>query len=215
MSEEGLPALPAGMTLPALQAYVRAVVEARNFTGDLNKVFILLVEEVGELATEFKHRTYYPDRYDPANLSYEIIDILLYLLDLANGFGVELMELWPEHERANDLRFADRRQGRSVGAKVRAELTLNELAHHAERKRLERAFEDTEEMLVLLLCEEVGELAHEVRKTWKGRGEARKAGCEIIDALHYLFRIGGRLGMDFEAALAEKERENAARTWAD
>jgi len=214
MSGGGHPELPRPPTLAALQAYVRAVVEARNFTRDLNEVFILLVEEVGELATEFKHRTFYPDRYDPTNLSHEIIDILLYLLDVANGFGVELTALWPGHEAANDARFAERRAPSAVPALVRPDFSLNALALHAEVKRRERAFEDTDEMLALLLCEEVGELAREVRKTWKGRHDPEKAGYEVIDALHYLFRLGNRLGMDFETALAEKERANAARSWA-
>lgn len=213
MSEGGHPALPGRPTLSALQEYVRAVVKARNFTRDLNEVFILLVEEVGELATEFKHRTFYPDRYDPINLSHEIIDILLYLLDVANGFDVELMALWPGHEAASDARFAGRRDPSTVPAAVRPDFSLNEVAHHAEAKRRERAFEDTDEMLALLLCEEVGELAREVRKTWKNRHDPEKAGYEVIDALHYLFRLGNRLGMDFEVALAEKERANASRSW--
>ncbi len=66
----------------------------------------------------------------------------------------------------------------------------------------------------MLLCEQVGELAREVRKTWKGRADPERAGGALVAALLCLFRIGDRMGVDFEAALAEKERENAARSWA-
>ncbi|HEX7925963.1 MAG TPA: RS21-C6 protein, partial [bacterium] len=86
--------VPSPLTLPALQAYVRAIVAERNFTRDPNEIFILLVEEVGELATEFKHRTYYPERFDPGNCAHEIADILLYLLDVANAFELDLMTVW-------------------------------------------------------------------------------------------------------------------------
>lgn len=47
------------MTLKALQAYVARAVAARGFTTDLNEVFILTVEELGELAAELiEHRKF-------------------------------------------------------------------------------------------------------------------------------------------------------------
>ena len=213
MTRAGLPTLPPRLTLPALQDYVRDMVEARGFIKNPNKIFILLVEEVGELATEFKHRTYYPERFDRRNLSHELIDILLYLVDLANGFSVELAGLWPEHERKNDVRFAAKAAGGGEPARFRADLTLNALCRHADRKRAERGFEDTEEMLAILLSEEIGEIARELRKQWKGLASPRDIGMEIIDALTYVLRLGGCFSVDFEAALTEKEELNAARNW--
>lgn len=207
------PAVPQPMTLAALQTYVDEVVRARGFTTDMNEVFVLLVEELGELATEFKHWVYYPDRFDRANLAFELADVLLYLLDLANGFGVGLAALWPEHEAANDERFAARRGGRSVAAHVQANFTLNRLVLHVEDKRRERGFEDTPERLLFLLTEEIGEVATELRKRWKGRGEVRAAGLELIDAVTYVCRLAGAFGVDLEAAVAEKERQNARRVW--
>lgn len=201
------------MTLPALQAYVARAVAERGFTTDLTRVLVLLVEEVGELATEFKHRVFHPDRFDPRNLSHELADVLLYLCDLANGFGVDLAGLWPKHERANDERFAARREGRPAGAHVAPELTVNDLVAHVEAKRAERGFEDTPERLVMLLTEEVGEVAHEVRRHWTGQADTRHAGMEIIDALTYVFRLCFMFGVDCEAAVVEKERQNASRTW--
>lgn len=207
------PALPETLTLGALQDYVAAIVQARGFTTDRNEVFILLVEEVGELATELKHRAYYPERFDAEALSFELADVLLYLLDLANGFGLRLEALWPAHEAANDERFAPRRGGRPPEARMEPGFALNRLVRHVEAKRLERGFEDTPERLIMLLAEEVGEIATEVRKGWKGRADARRAGYEIIDALTYLLRLAWSFQVDLEQAVREKERRNAQRTW--
>ena len=213
MTQVGLPTLPHRLTLPALQEYVRGVVASRGFITDPNKVFILLVEELGELATEFKHRAYYPDRFDQKNLSHELIDILLYLVDLANGFSVELAALWPGHETKNDTRFSARPVTGGKQAKFQAEFSLNELSGHVEQKRAERGFEDREEMLVILLSEEVGEIAKELRKHWKGLASSREIGMEIIDALTYVLRLGNCFAVDFEQALTEKEQVNASRNW--
>ncbi|MCH8074363.1 MAG: hypothetical protein IIC64_00930 [SAR324 cluster bacterium] len=211
------PALPRPMILPALQQYVARMVAARGFHQDPDKIFILLTEELGELATEFKHRAYYPERIDEENLGFELADILLYLLDLANAFSLSLMELWPAHEAANDRRFASRRPERpgAVAAltKIDPALALNELVVHVEAKRLEWGFEDTPERLMILLTEEVGEIATELRKSWRGLGDAHRMGAEIIDALTYLLRLAGCFRVDLEAAVTEKERRNAARSW--
>jgi NTP pyrophosphatase (non-canonical NTP hydrolase) len=208
------PALPSPMTLPALQEYVRQVVAARNYTRDLNEVFILAVEEVGELSAEFKKRTFYPERFRLEQLGFEIADVLLYLVDLANGFGVDLMTRWIDHERENDARFAERRGGRPTMAAIRRDLTLSQLGEHLERKRRERGFEDSPERLMILLSEEIGEIATEIRKHWKGLAEPGRAAGEIIDAITYLLRMARQFGIDVESALAEKERRNAGRTWA-
>jgi NTP pyrophosphatase (non-canonical NTP hydrolase) len=201
------------MTLPALQAYVRDVVVARGYTRDLNEIFILTVEEVGELAAEFKKRAFYPERFDPANLAFELADVLLYLLDLANSFELDLVTLWAGHERENDLRFADRRGGKPAPTEIQPGFSLGQLAEHLELKREERGFVDTPERLMILLTEEIGEIATEIRKHWKGLLDPRRVGYEIIDALTYLLRMGRAFGVDLEAAVAEKERRNAERNW--
>ena len=205
--------LPEPMTLPALQAYVREVVAARDYTRDLNEIFILAVEELGELAAEFKNATFYPERFDPGNLAFEIADVLLYLIDLANGFGIDLAARWPAHERANDARFAQRRGGRPPASRVKPGSGLAELAEHLERKRAERGFEDTPERLMILLTEEMGEIATEIRKHWKGLADPERIGDEIIDALTYLILMARGFGIDLARAIAEKERRNAGRTW--
>ncbi len=208
----GPPALPSPLTLPALQGYVARIVAARGFTRDVDRIFILLVEELGELAAEFKQRRYYPERYQPRHAAFELVDILLYLLDLANAFGLDVMSLWPEHERSNDERFASRRAGPPTHF-VHAGLALNALVAHVEAKRVERAFEDTDEMLLILLTEEIGEISTEVRKGWSGQGDARRLGLELIDALTCVLRLAHRLGFDLELAVADKEAQNAQRVW--
>lgn len=213
MTSAGLPPLPERLTLPALQEYVRHMVEARGFIKNPNKLFILLVEEVGELATEFKNRAYYPERFDARNLSHELIDILLYLLDLANGFSVELAGLWPEHERKNDARFGATGNAGGEPAGFNADFSLNRLSAHVDQKRKERGFKDRDEMLALLLSEEVGEIAKELRKSWKGLGNPQDMGMEIIDALTYVLRLGCCFSVDMESALREKESLNAERDW--
>jgi NTP pyrophosphatase (non-canonical NTP hydrolase) len=190
------------LTLPALQAYVARVVEKRNFTRDPDRIFILLAEEVGELATEFKHWIYDPPKFDPENL-----------VDLANVFSLALMERWPGHEARNDARYAARRQGRHPRAHVAPEMTLAGLVAHVEAKRRERAFEDTPERLLILLTEQVGEIATELRKGWKGQGDSGALGEDLIDALIYLFRLAGSCRIDLEEAVRAKERANAGRTW--
>ena len=201
------------MTLPALQAYVREIVAARGYTRDLNEIFILTVEEVGELAAEFKKQVFYPERFDPANLAFELADVLLYLLDLANSFDLDLVTQWAGHERENDLRFAERRSGKPSVAAIEPGFSLAELAEHLELKREERGFEDTPERLMILLTEEIGEIATEIRKHWKGLSDPRRVGGEIIDALTYLLRMARGFGVDLERAVAEKERRNAERNW--
>ena len=206
--------LPVRLTIPALQSYVREVAAARGYTRDLNEIFILTVEELGELAAEFKNQVFYPDRFNPVNLAFEIADILLYLLDLANAFHIDLMRSWVVHERENDERFADRRRGQPRASPIQPDLDLSELAEHLEIKRQERGFEDTPERLMILLTEEIGEIATEIRKHWKGLADPHSLAYEIIDALTYLLRLARISGVDLEHAVGEKERQNADRTWA-
>jgi NTP pyrophosphatase (non-canonical NTP hydrolase) len=205
--------LPAHMTLPALQAYVAAMVAERGFTRDRNEIFILLTEEVGELASELKQWAFYPERFRRGSLALELADVSLYLLDLANAFAVSLAGQWPAHEAANDERFAARRGGAPPSVHVRPEFPLNRLVQHVEAKRAERGFEDTPERLAMLLCGELGEIATELRKSWKGLGDSRHLADEIIDALTYVLRLAHAFGVDLEAAVRDKEAHNATRVW--
>ena len=186
------PELPRPMTLPAMQGYVREMVEARGFTRDLNEILILLVEEVGELAREFENSVRFPERFDRRNFSHEIVDVFLYLLDMANGFSLEL-----------NPRF-DRPGG---GGALPA---LNRLVEPPP----EGDPAPPPELLVVALSGKIGELATAVRKQWKGRVAPQAVEEPIAAAITLLFRLAAHFRLDFEAALAEKEKLNASRTWA-
>ena len=107
------PDLPRPMTLPALQSYVREMVEARGFTRDLNEILILLVEEVGELAREYENSVYFPERFDRRTFSHEIVDVFLYLLDVANAFARQLAEQQQQKalEAENENQQKPKKQG--------------------------------------------------------------------------------------------------------
>jgi NTP pyrophosphatase (non-canonical NTP hydrolase) len=91
------PALPAKPTLGDLQADIAALIKQRGWEDEtVNDVFLLMVEEVGELAKEIrKHTGMRTDvakaaARDRANLEGEFADTLNYLLDLANHLGVDM-----------------------------------------------------------------------------------------------------------------------------
>ena len=205
--------LPDPMNLRALQRYVALMVQERGFTDDINEIFILLTEELGEVATAFKNWRYYPERFDRQILGYELADLLLYLMDLANAFKQDLAQIWPEHEQKTDLRFADRKGASKPQAVFDPEMGLNKLVAHVEKKRKERNFEDTPESLMILLTEEIGEIATEIRKHWKGKNRPGSIGHELVDALTYLFRLAHVFKVDLERAVQEKEAINAKRVW--
>lgn len=70
---------------------------------------------------------------------------------------------------------------------------------------------------MLMLCEEVGELAKAVRKNIGGKVDAasREAHTdeEAADVLWLLIAVCNNLGIDLEAALRAKEEKNRQRTW--
>jgi len=179
-----LPPLPAPLTLPALQPYVRVIVAQRNFTTDPNKVFILLVEEVGELTGEVAGA---PARSAESStaLAHEVVDVLLYLVDLANGLEVELGRAWEAvpgpHAPLNALAAA--RRGADPAAALAA------------------------------LWEATGRLATLLRKRWKGLAAPEEAARTLAAAIDALLGIAGPAGIDLERAMVEKERLNATRTW--
>ena len=61
--------------------------------------------------------------------------------------------------------------------------------------------------------EEVGEIATELRKSWKKLHRPERVGGELIDATTYLLRFANWFEIDLEACVREKERQNAGRTW--
>jgi len=94
MSSAQLPDKP---TLADLQADISRLVKERGWEDEtINDIFLLMVEEVGELAKEIrKHTGMHVDKAKTgaaqhAELEGEFADILNYLLDLANHMDVDL-----------------------------------------------------------------------------------------------------------------------------
>ncbi len=71
------------------------------------EVFLLFIEEVGELAKAIRKETGFkgekiPDNND--NIREEFADVLNYLLELANRFNIDLTEVYFEKHRINNTR---------------------------------------------------------------------------------------------------------------
>lgn len=107
-------AFPELMTLPALQAHVDAV--CRHFGWDESsneKCFLLLIEEVGELAKAMrKSMGFAIEQNNPdkpvqsaeavqANLAEEFADVLNYFVELASRFNVDLEQAYKDKLMSN------------------------------------------------------------------------------------------------------------------
>lgn len=91
-----LPDIPNGATIQQWQAYMRDLVRARGWdkASDL-EIFLLLTEEVGELAKAYRrHRALFTEKQSQsdtrAELAGELADVLSYLLDIAQRLDVDL-----------------------------------------------------------------------------------------------------------------------------
>lgn len=100
--------LPSHPTLPDLQRYMDAICQERGWTKDnYAEKFLLFTEEIGELAKAIRktHGLYQEHaRQNSLNLEEEFADVLSYLLDLANCFGVDLEQAFRAKERINATR---------------------------------------------------------------------------------------------------------------
>lgn len=95
--------IPDVLTLPALQKHIDAFCESRGWhSNSVEQRFLLLAEEVGELAKAIRHALQLqveqgnPKKPAPdavtvqCNLEEEFADVLNYVLDLANCLNVDL-----------------------------------------------------------------------------------------------------------------------------
>jgi len=96
-------------SLRALQGYVRKVLAARGFAHESaqDKV-LLMLEEFGELAKALRKHVGLKIDKDKAEcyaeLKYELADVLMYLLDLANTCDIDLSDAFKEKEQLNARR---------------------------------------------------------------------------------------------------------------
>lgn len=97
--------------------------------------------------------------------------------------------------------------------------TIIRLQEYMTKKIAERGFEDeTLQERMILLTEEIGELAKVVRKSSgmnvEKKPEALKnAGEEITDVLNMVFAVGIKLGLNIEEEFKKKEAKNDERTY--
>ncbi len=95
-------------TLRMLQEYVSEVYKERGWTKDTPaEKFLLFVEEVGELAKAMRAKAGLYQEHAKRrafSLEEEFADVLSYVLDLANCFGVDLEAAFRAKERINETR---------------------------------------------------------------------------------------------------------------
>lgn len=96
--------------------------------------------------------------------------------------------------------------------------TLNDLQVYVAKMVKLRGFDkETLPETMLLLLEEVGELAKAIRKTHGIKTDLRSSVVnteeELADVLIYLLAIANNLGIDLDAAFRKKEAKNKKRTW--
>lgn len=99
--------LPEKPTLADLQTHVREIVDEKHWTKDPNEVFILFTEEVGELARELRKKWNYGSADVDKDPGGELADVLMYLLDLANHFEIDLETAVRAKIEKNDGRIWD------------------------------------------------------------------------------------------------------------
>jgi NTP pyrophosphatase (non-canonical NTP hydrolase) len=100
--------LPPDPTLRMLQRYIAEVCRERGWTKDSPpEKFVLFVEEIGELAKAMRKQAgLYEERARQREfaLAEEFADVLSYLLDLANCYGIDLEDAFRAKEKINQSR---------------------------------------------------------------------------------------------------------------
>lgn len=102
-----VPRLKPKPTLKDFQNYVKEMVEARGFSDESPKdMFVLLVEEVGELARAIRKTQgiKMADDTKRAEMEDEFADCLIYLIDLANHYKINLEKAFRTKEKKNSKR---------------------------------------------------------------------------------------------------------------
>lgn len=103
--------LPERPTLGDLQHYVAKVCQERGWTKDTPpQKFVLFIEEVGELAKAMRKAAgLYAEQAKQRDmpLEEEFADVLSYLLDLANAYGIDLEQAFRAKEQVNQSRTWD------------------------------------------------------------------------------------------------------------
>jgi NTP pyrophosphatase (non-canonical NTP hydrolase) len=101
---------------------------------------------------------------------------------------------------------------------ITKDITLEALQNYIHRMIIDRGFEkETVDQTLILLMEELGELAKAVRKEsgMKFSETTRRTELEeeLADVQIVLLVLADKLGMDMRTAVAAKERKNSNRVW--
>ena len=95
-------------TITELQEYIKKVCKERGWDQNNHlEIFLLFSEEIGELAKAIRN---YDGLYHEkskevkVNLEEEFADVLAYLMDLANQFGINLEKAFWQKEAINSKR---------------------------------------------------------------------------------------------------------------
>jgi len=96
--------------------------------------------------------------------------------------------------------------------------TISEIQKYYKQKTEERGFADeTAQDALLLMTEELGELARAIRKNVGIKTDNKEKIYaieeELADIFIYLLHLSNILGLDLEEAFWKKENENDSRKW--
>lgn len=103
--------------------------------------------------------------------------------------------------------------------KLNDQSSLKDIQIYMNKMIEERGFDkETPQDVMLLLTEEVGELAKEIRKTTQIKMDVNKSRTtdvsgEIVDVFMYILAMCRVMNVDLLEALKEKEERNLKRTW--
>lgn len=103
--------------------------------------------------------------------------------------------------------------------KLNDQSSLKDIQIYMNKMIEERGFDkETPQDVMLLLTEEVGELAKEIRKTTQIKMDVNNSRTtdvsgEIADVFMYILAMCRVMDVDLLEALKEKEKRNLKRTW--
>jgi NTP pyrophosphatase (non-canonical NTP hydrolase) len=94
-------------TLADFQSYVEEIVKQRGFAEEgITEKFMLFTEECGELAKAIRKKTKIKSdtKSKEENISHEVADVFMYLLEICNYFNINLEEAFRQKEEINTTR---------------------------------------------------------------------------------------------------------------
>lgn len=112
--KQQVPNLSEKPTLQEIQSHLTAVCKERGWDKKtISQVYLLLAEEVGELAKEVRKRLdFETDQIDITQNKHEvegeIADIFNYLLEIASRFDIDLAEAYMKKQKINKDRSWDK-----------------------------------------------------------------------------------------------------------